>query len=316
MKLGILCALLAGALWGGIFLAPQRLAAFSPWEIALGHYLVYGLAAFTLIIAPRAASIFARLQRSDVYALVRFALTGNVFYFILLSYGVQNAGIAAASLIIGMLPVTITLRGRKDQNAVPLRRLTIPLLMVAIGVACINLDLFRQSLAANVSVIDRLLGIVYTVGALISWTWYAVANARYLQCNSRFNATEWSALYGFTSGLAALLMALAGHAAFGLFDAADHATQWRTFWTVITMLALCSSLIGNQLWNVTSRRLPVTLTGQMIVFTTLFALLYGFCYDQRWPRPLEWLAMVLLISGVLVAVRMHLAPTGKHQTSV
>lgn len=308
MKLGILCALLAGALWGGVFLAPLRLAAFSPWEIALGHYLVYGLAAFMLIIAPRLLSICARLQRSDVYALIRFALTGNIFYFILLSYGVQLAGITATSLIIGMLPVTITLLGRKDSNAVPLKRLAVPLLMIIIGIVCINLDVFRQSQTVDVPVADRLLGIVYATGALISWSWYAAANARYLQQNTHFSSSEWSALYGVTSGLAALLIALVGYTAFGLFDAAPPNTQWTTFWTVIAILALCSSLIGNQLWNVTSRHLPVTLTGQMIVFTTLFALLYGFCYNQHWPRLLEWLAMLLLIGGVLTAVRVHQTP--------
>jgi drug/metabolite transporter (DMT)-like permease len=51
--------------------------------------------------------------------------------------------------------------------------------------------------------------------------------------------------------------------------------------------------------------LPLTLSGQLIVFETLFALLYGFVYDARLPRPLEAAAIVLLIAGVMWSVRRH-----------
>ena len=70
---------------------------------------------------------------------------------------------------------------------------------------------------------------------------------------------------------------------------------------------LGASLIGNNLWNIASRRLPLTLSGQMIVFETLFALAYGFVFDHRWPRPLEIAAIVLLMAGVAWSVRLHAA---------
>jgi drug/metabolite transporter (DMT)-like permease len=43
----------------------------------------------------------------------------------------------------------------------------------------------------------------------------------------------------------------------------------------------------------------------MILFETLFALLYGFIYKQQWPRPLETAAIVLLAAGVMWSVRVH-----------
>jgi drug/metabolite transporter (DMT)-like permease len=70
-------------------------------------------------------------------------------------------------------------------------------------------------------------------------------------------------------------------------------------------VALGASLIGNNLWNISSRRLPLTLSGQMIVFETLFALAYGFVFDHRLPRPLEIAAIVLLMIGVAWSVRLH-----------
>jgi drug/metabolite transporter (DMT)-like permease len=59
------------------------------------------------------------------------------------------------------------------------------------------------------------------------------------------------------------------------------------------------------LWNAAAKRLPLTLSGQMIAFETLFALLYAFVYDARWPRAPEMLAIVLLLAGVSWSVRQH-----------
>ena len=64
-------------------------------------------------------------------------------------------------------------------------------------------------------------------------------------------------------------------------------------------------MIGNHLWNIASRRVPVTLSGQLILFETLFALLYGFIYKGQWPRMLEGAAIVLLTVGVMWSVRVH-----------
>jgi drug/metabolite transporter (DMT)-like permease len=35
---GIFCGLLAGALWGMVFIVPELLSAFSPLEMAVGRY--------------------------------------------------------------------------------------------------------------------------------------------------------------------------------------------------------------------------------------------------------------------------------------
>ena len=57
MGIGVLCALLAGAMWGMVFIAPRALPAFSPWELTLGRYLAYGVIA-AIAAAPRAARSF------------------------------------------------------------------------------------------------------------------------------------------------------------------------------------------------------------------------------------------------------------------
>jgi len=76
------------------------------------------------------------------------------------------------------------------------------------------------------------------------------------------------------------------------------------------VVALGASVIGAALWNMASRRLPITLSGQLIVSETVFALCYGFVHAQRWPRILEWAAIVMLIAGVCWAVKKHAVPAG------
>ena len=305
---GILCGLLAGALWGMVFIVPEILSAFSPLELAVGRYIAYGLIAASLML-PRLPGLLRRLERSDCTALLRHALSGNILYYMLLALGVKLAGVAPTSLIIGLLPITVTLLGHKDHGAAPLRQMVLPLLMVGAGIACINVDVFSHASAAGAGLTRTVTGVLCAAGALLCWTWYAIDNARFLKRNPHFSSAEWSALYGISSALIALLI---GAVAFALrhddvTGAAGVASgrDWTLFWIANGLLALGASVIGNQLWNIASRRVPVTLSGQLILFETLFALLYGFIYQQRLPRTLEVAAIVLLIAGVLWAVRVH-----------
>jgi drug/metabolite transporter (DMT)-like permease len=296
-------------MWGMVFLVPELLTAFTPIEMAVGRYIAYGLIAAALV-APKMGGLLRRLDRSDYFALLRHALSGNIIYYMFLALGVKLAGVAPTSLIIGVLPITVTLMGHKDHGAVPLRQLALPLLVVAAGIACINIDVFtHDSSGAGVDSLHKLLGVLCATGALVCWTWYAVDNARYLKRNPHFSSGEWSALYGLSSGLIALLIGAVAMAIFhgDVTGAAGEASgrNWGWFWLVNALLALGASVIGNHLWNVASRSVPVTLSGQLILFETLFALLYGFIYKQQMPRLLELAAIVLLTSGVLWSVRVH-----------
>ena len=308
MWTGVLCGLLAGAMWGMVFIVPEMLGAFSPVELAVGRYIAYGVIALGLM-APRLAALVRRLERSDYGALVRHALSGNIVYYMLLALGVKLAGVAPTSLIIGILPITVTLMGRADHGAAPLRQLAMPLMVVAAGIACINIDVFSHARASGGHLGEVLLGVLCAVGALVCWSWYAVDNARYLKRNPHFSSAEWSALYGLASGLIALAIGAAALAVWhgDVLGAAGQASgrDWTRYWIMNFLLALGASVIGNQLWNIASRRVPVTLSGQLILFETLFALLYGFIYNHQFPRPLEIAAMVLLTGGVIWSVRVH-----------
>lgn len=307
MQRGVLYGVLAGALWGMVFVVPRQLADLSPLLLSSGRYVMYGVVSLAALV-PMLRRVWPRITRADVIALIKLALMGNVLYYLFLASAVHLVGIAPASLIVGMLPVTVTLLGRRDHGAVPLARLVWPLAMIAAGIVCINVDVFTAGgdAASHTSVLTHVAGLGCAVGALVCWTWFAVENARYLHRNAHFSGNEWSVLWGVVTGAlgGVLWLGILALPAGWVQDTVS-ATRWSTFWQLNLVLAVGASWLGNGLWNAAAKRLPLTLSGQMIVFETLFALLYGFIYDHRLPRTLEIAAIVLLVAGVSWSVRQH-----------
>jgi len=305
MKRGVAYAALAGAVWGLAIVVPSLLPEFSPLLLSCARFSLYG--AFSLLLAaPQARELLQRLTWSDAVLLVKLALTGNLIYFMLLASAIQWAGVASTALIVGLLPLTITLAGRGDADAVPLRRLRWPLLLVFAGICCINLDTLLTAHSDSVELGQRALGLLCAFGALLCWTWFATDNARYLK-GSRFNSSQWSTLWGITTGLmSALVWLLADGFSLPGTRAEASEQRWMLFWGLSLSSAVLGSWFGNRMWNASTRRLPLTLSGQLIVFETLFALLYGFICLQHLPSLLQSSAALLLLAGVLWAVRRHL----------
>lgn len=304
LLLGLLCGLVAGAFWGGVFLAPKLLADFTPLQMTAGRYLAYGLASAVLLV-PAWPTVLRKMDGRDWRDLFALSLLGNLIYYVGLSVSVQSAGVALASLIIGLLPVTVTLVGshskkRGPGEGVALRHLAAPLALVVAGGVCINVSVFTDSHGVGIG--RQVVGVLGALLALAMWTAYAVWNARRLATTPKFNSHEWSLLTGVATGLLALVLVVP---AFALSGKVHAPAAWGWFWMVSLAVAIGASVIGNGLWNAASRLLPLSLSGQLIVFETLFALLYGFLHEGRWPRPLEGAAIVLMLAGVLWSVRLH-----------
>ncbi|WP_313103293.1 DMT family transporter [Brevundimonas sp.] len=299
---GVACGVGAGALWGLVFLAPELARDFNPLQLTVGRYLAYGLIA-GLLLAPRwkAVAVAERIGRADWLNLFWLALTGNTLYYILLSGAVQTGGIAKTSLVIGFLPVAVTIIGSRDHGAVPLRRLHLPLLLCVAGAVCIG----RQALAAPAETAHgtRLIGFGCAVGALASWTFFAVKNARRLRQLKTVSAHDWNLLTGVVTGAQSLL--LLPVAVLTASGAQHEAGDWMRLAGVSVGVAVLASIVGNNLWNRMSRLLPLTLVGQMILFETLFALIYGFGWEQRLPTAMEAVAFVLVVLGVATCLRAH-----------
>lgn len=299
---GIANGVAAGAAWGLVFLAPQVLGDFTPFQLSAARYLAYGAVA-VLLLAPRWRPLAARLGRAEWIGLVRLSLLGNILYYVLLASAVQWAGGASASLIVGLLPVALTVVGAREAGAVSFRALVPSMALCLAGVGLVAFEAFRLD-TGNGDPVVRLLGLVCAVGALAAWSAYSVDNARWLARRPDISAYDWSLLTGVVTGALALLLAIPAFWGAGGYAPAE----WARFWGVATGVAILASVVGNGLWNQASRLLPLTLSGQLIVFETLFALLYGFLWSQRWPTGLEVLAIACLVAGVLWCASLHRAP--------
>lgn len=296
--LGILCGIGAGALWGLVFLAPELARAFSPLQLAVGRYLAFG-AISAALIAPRLRTLAASLTRNDWLSLVWLALAGNTLYYVLLASAVQTGGIAMTSLVIGFLPVAVTIIGSRDHGAVPLRKLAPSLLLCAAGTICIG----WQALAAPAGEFHtQLIGLLCAIGALVSWAAYAIGNSRCLARLGHVSSHDWNLLTGIVTGAQAVALI---PVALLLYPAAYEADQWLRFAAVSIGVAVFASILGNALWNRMSRLLPLTMVGQMILFETLFALVYAFIWERRLPVPLEVAAFVLVVASVLSCIAAH-----------
>lgn len=297
--IGIVCGAAAGALWGLVFLAPELARAFSPLELTIGRYLAYG-AISAILIAPRWRALAARLGRREWIALGWLALAGNTIYYIFLSSAVQMGGIAMTSLVIGFLPVAVTIIGSRDRSAVPLAKLVPSLLLCGAGAVCIGWQAVA-TLAASTS-FAPIIGLFCAVGALVSWTAFAVGNSRWLARLDTISVHDWNLLTGVVTGMqSVLLIPLALMIGTGRHGELD----WAQFAAVSIGVALFASIAGNALWNRMSRLLPLTLVGQMILFETLFALIYGFVWEQRGPTLLEASAFLLISASVISCIAAH-----------
>ena len=296
---GVACGMGAGAVWGVVFLAPELLRGFGALQLTLGRYLTYGLLA-AILIASRWRELSGRLTPRQWRALVWLAFVGNTLYYILLSTAVRSGGIAMTSLIIGFLPVAVTVVGSRDRGAVPLRRLVPSLSLCVAGAVCIGWQaLFVPS---THPIAAQMVGLVCALGAVASWTIYAVDNSRWLARLGSISADEWNLLTGVVTGAQSLVLI----PVVLLIDRTSHsASAWAEFGVVSACVAFLASIVGNGLWNRMSRLLPLTLVGQMILFETLFALAYGLVWERRLPTLLESVAFVLVVLSVMSCIAVH-----------
>ncbi|STT62414.1 putative cationic amino acid transport protein [Raoultella ornithinolytica] len=296
MKQGIIFGALAGACWGFIFLPPVLLPEISPLLLTCGRFATYGILAAILLI-PQWRNIARVWHHRDLLTLIRLSLMSNVLYFLLVAVAVKQVGIAATSLVIGLIPVMVPVLGRRDQHAPPFRQLLLPMAAIIAGVVLINLHALQTSSHQVTEGKRQMLGMLCAFAALLCWSRYAVENSRCLK-NLPYNSNQWSLLIGLCTGCISVLLWLI--ASIFRFSAVDLSLPEHTqtlFWITNMMLAVVSSWLGYLAWNLCSRRLPVSLTGQMVVFETLFALLYGFIYSQRIPDLQETAAILLLLAG-------------------
>lgn len=314
MWTGLFFALAAGLLWGLVFVAPLLLPDYPAALLVLGRYLAFGLIALPLALLDRRT--LRELRPADWLEACKLSAIGNFLYYLCLAAAIQRAGGPLPTVIIGTLPVVIALcsnhRNRARDGQLPWGRLAPSLLLILLGIACVNqTELQRLAARPDGDLRKYLEGGLLAVGAVACWTWYPIRNADWLREHADRNPRAWAT----AQGLVTLPMALAGGLllytaqAFNLpLLGADFALPWgprpTTFVGLMLAVGLLASWVGTLCWNEASQRLPTNLVGQLIVFETLAALSYAFVLSGQAPAPLTLLGIALLIAGVLWALRI------------
>lgn len=304
MLIGILAGLMTGALWGLTFVAPRAVQPFTEIDLAIARYAIFGAASLGLMLIP--AFRPTGLTRRQFTTAVLLGLLGYVTYYVAAAYAVRLAGPAIPPLVIGILPVALALIGNWQSRDVAWTALAGPLVLITMGLGIVN----AATLARASDVTDRahiLLGAFCAVLALLVWISYAVINARVMRAANAPASLPWTGLQGLGSALASLpLLPLSW--AYGLSAWPSHALaspQGLRFILWALLLGIAGSWVATWCWVVASRRLPLGLSAQLIIAETIFALIYGFAYEGRWPGPAEWLGGALQITGVMAAVAIY-----------
>jgi drug/metabolite transporter (DMT)-like permease len=303
VPIGLLAGILAGALWGLTFIAPLVAAPYSTFDLTVGRYLAYGLVSVA-VLAPGRFQSLRSLSPRDWLRLVALGFTGNVGYYLAVSAAVPRAGTAVVALIIGCVPVVMSVLGNRGERRLPPRKLAPSLVLIAAGLLTVNGAAFAQ--AKTVGAVGAFAtGVVLTLAALSLWTWYGLTNARILAERKTLSPAVWTALTGIGTLIALipvlLIGWLAGWSMLPTLGLAGPGALRLVAWSLV--LAVLCSWAATWAWSIAAQRLPVSLAGQLIVVETIFALLYGALYRGQSPGWAEVLGGALLIAGVVVALR-------------
>ncbi len=321
---GTLFALVAGLLWGLVFIAPLLLPQYPAALLSVGRYLAFGLVALPLAWWDRQR--IAQLTRADWLEATRLALIGNLVYYLFLSAAIQSVGAPLPTMIIGTLPVVIALssnvRDKQRDGQLSWRQLLPSLMLVVVGIVCVHhaewqvLSGVTAQADAPPPWLRQVTGALLAVGAVVCWTWYPLRNADWLRAHPERSPNTWAT----AQGLATLPLALVGLVMLWVWELAYNGAEASqaavsllgatpaSFVGLMLTLGLLASWLGTLCWNEASQRLPTSIAGQLIIFETLSALAYAFVLRQQWPSGLTMAGIVLLIAGVLSALRLRPRP--------
>lgn len=296
LALGVGFGMAAGLMWGIIFSVPLLLPDYPPLALSAGRYLAFGL--IVLLPAWLDRRRLAALEGRDWWKAVELSLVGNLIYYCCIAFAAQNAGAPMTAMVIGTLPVVISIVGNLADPQLSWRRLALPLLIIAGGLVLVHGD---EGQGGGVAGGNYALGMLAALGALACWTWYPVRNASWIKQRPQLSMTSWATAQGLATGPLGLL-ALAGMALLPGYAWPLGADPLR-YVALMAMLGLCASWLGTLFWNKTSQLLPTALSGQMIVFETIFGLAFAFALRGQWPSPSTLAGIALLVTGVIFGVR-------------
>jgi drug/metabolite transporter (DMT)-like permease len=248
-----------------------------------------------------------RLLREHWRTALAFALAGNAAYYLLLVIGIRAAGAPLTDMVIGAIPVVVAVTGNvlaPTGDRMPWPRLALPLTLVTAGLAVVGaLEIAGVHAYLAAPPAEKAAGLLAACAAVAMWTWYALANARFLARQPAVSPAGWSTAVGVATGAVALAglpaAALAGQLT---TPAGAHPGPARLVAGVV-FLGVVVSWAGTWLWNLASSRLSPAMAGLLVNLETVSGFGYVYAARQAWPAPGQLAGLVLVMAGVALTLR-------------
>lgn len=200
MLLGIIAGLTTCALWGLTFVAPRAITPFTAWDLTIARYGIFGLACLLLMADRRFRPVGIAPSRLLIGLLL--GGVGYVGYFVSAAFAVQLAGAAIPPVIIGTMPVFLAIIANSRDRSAPWQTLALPLVLIAIGVAIVNVAAISAADVADMAAI--MLGVLTSSAALAIWIAYGLANAAIMRAADAPDGLQWTGVQGMGAATAGI----------------------------------------------------------------------------------------------------------------
>lgn len=297
---GIIFALGACFIWGLIFVIPLYMEGFSPIEVALGRYLFFGTIS-AIILLPALMQGACRYPVSIWLKALYFSFASTIGYYTFFMVGLRFSTPAICALVLSTSPITIAFYGNWVQKECSFKSLILPSVLILMGLLIINIPHINTFGATHV------IGICCSFWALFAWSWYVVANSRFLVAHPEVASSDWSTLIGVVTLFWVFALGLIVNVFFAeqiqVEKYFELSPMLISFLGGCAVLGLVCSWLGCFLWNQASHYLPVSLAGQLTIFETIFGLCFIYTFEQRFPSSLEGIGIALFLAAVILGIR-------------
>jgi drug/metabolite transporter (DMT)-like permease len=186
---------------------------------------------------------------------------------------------------------------------VPWRRLALPLAMITAGLTLVSvLEIAGVHAYLAVSPAQKAAGLLAASGAVVLWTWYALANARFLARHDAVSPAGWSTAVGVATGAVALAGLPAAALAGQLTVPPGAHPGPATLVAGVIFLGVVVSWVGTLQWNLASSRLSPTLAGLLVNLETVSGFGYVYAARQQWPAAGQLAGLLLVMAGVTLTL--------------
>ena len=297
MLAGLLFGLATCALWGLTFVAPRAVAPFTPVDLAVARYGVFGLASLAFLLHGESRRALLRITPSRRLLGLDLGALGYFGYFLAVAWAVHAAGAVLPPLITGLMPVLLPLLAQGRAQAIDRRRLLLPLGLILIGLLVVHAGTMTPISADVHPVTGAGLGLSFL--ALGIWIAYAWLNAMVLQADRPPEPLAWTCLQGLGAAFGALVL-LPWTSLAGAHHYSEAQVQAFVIWSLV--MGLAGSFLATVFWSAAARRLPLALAAQLVVAETIFGMAYGLLYEARLPTWAETAGAACQILGVCLAI--------------